>query len=145
LTQPFGFWGPVKARFKSTFTNQIRSDAFWDLITLTAALPWQFLLYLIWMGIVMQAWITFGVSAGVVVILSVVLYFTWLRRLNQQSLHKRVIECVNEDDIRIITGVPTELREVKDEHTEKDDSSVDHNNDDIELKESINAGEGETL
>jgi membrane protein implicated in regulation of membrane protease activity len=82
-------------------------DSIWDLITLAAALPSQYLLYIVWMAIVMQAWIVFGVSSTIVVVLSVVLYFTWLRRLNYQSLNKRQVEYKDEDE-----SMPVELEDV---------------------------------
>jgi hypothetical protein len=82
-------------------------DSIWDLVTLAAALPWQYLLYIVWMAIVMQAWIVFGVSSVIVVVLSVVLYFTWLRRLNYQSLNKRQVEYKDEDE-----SMPVELEDV---------------------------------
>jgi hypothetical protein len=127
LTQPFGFWSPVKARFKPTFVSEVRKDTYWDILTLCAALPWQYLLYLIWMAIIMQTWITFGVSTGIVAILTIVLYFTWLRRLNWQSVHKREVECIVEEDKSIVLGDIVELQEVHhdDQHSDGKDDSID--------------------
>jgi len=82
-TRPFGFWGPVRARLSSTELEAIHTENRRDISAIFFAVPWQVILFMVWMMLIFRSWAQFGVLLIVLVALSVILYFKWFRHLEK--------------------------------------------------------------
>ena len=81
-TKPFGFWQPVRDRIEALEMDAIRAENRRDIVAIGLAVPWQLVLFLTTMMFVTRAWSTFFTLLGVLVALTVGLYFTWFRHLS---------------------------------------------------------------
>jgi Na+/proline symporter len=81
-TKPFGFWQPVRDRIAALEMDTIRAENRRDIWAICLAVPWQLVLFLTTMMFVTRAWDTFFTLLGVLVALTVGLYFTWFRHLS---------------------------------------------------------------
>jgi Na+/proline symporter len=81
-TKPFGFWQPVRDRIAALEMDAIRAENRRDIWAICLAVPWQLVLFLTTMMFVTRAWDTFFTLLGVLVALTVGLYFTWFRHLS---------------------------------------------------------------
>jgi Na+/proline symporter len=81
-TKPFGFWQPVRDRIEALEMDAIRAENRRDIWAICLAVPWQLVLFLTTMMFVTRAWGTFFTLLGVLVVLTVGLYFTWFRHLS---------------------------------------------------------------
>jgi Na+/proline symporter len=81
-TKPFGFWQPVRDRIEALEMDTIRAENRRDIWAICLAVPWQLVLFLTTMMFVTRAWGTFFTLLGVLVVLTVGLYFTWFRHLS---------------------------------------------------------------
>ncbi len=81
-TKPFGFWQPVRARIDALEMDAVRAENRRDIGAILLAVPWQLVLFLTTMMFVTRAWGTFFTLLGVLVALTVGLYFTWFRHLS---------------------------------------------------------------
>ena len=84
VTRPFGFWGCIRSQFSAKFMAQVNLENRRDIFSTFIAVPWQICLFLMWMVLVMKRFDTFLVLLGIVVILSVVLYYSWFRHLSTE-------------------------------------------------------------
>lgn len=78
-TRPFGWWGPVRAGLDMVTVTSIRRENRRDLLALSLAVPWQIVLFLLPMTIVMKQWPAAGGLAVVLAMLSAVLRAVWMR------------------------------------------------------------------
>jgi Na+/proline symporter len=78
--QPAGLWGPVKRQAKKLFPEFKKESFRFSLLNVAVGIPWLFSLWVSPMYLVARAYGRAAVFAGVAVILSIVLYFTWYRR-----------------------------------------------------------------
>jgi Na+/proline symporter len=83
-TRPFGFWKPVRASVSKETLDAIDLENRRDVRALFIALPWQVVLFMSWMTIIMKRWDQFILLFVALVILSVGLYFFWYRYLSYE-------------------------------------------------------------
>ena len=83
-TRPFGFWGPVKAKINRDKMNEINSENRRDILSTFLAVPWQVILFLTGMSIILKRWDQFGWLLFILILLSVGLYFNWFRHLSKE-------------------------------------------------------------
>lgn len=80
-TRPFGFWGPIRRQLAPQEQRAIRREGVRDVIATVFAVPWQLVLFLLPMTIVVHQWRLAGVLLAALVVLSVGLYLSWYRYL----------------------------------------------------------------
>ncbi|MEZ4703526.1 MAG: hypothetical protein R2834_24560 [Rhodothermales bacterium] len=80
-TRPFGIWGPVRRRLPAELVASIRAEGRRDLRALLVAIPWQLVLFLAPMVLVLRQWGAFAMLLGLLAALSVLLYLAWYRHL----------------------------------------------------------------
>jgi len=78
--QPAGLWGPVKRQAKKLFPEFKKESFRISLLNVAVGIPWLFSLWVFPMYLVSHAYGHAAVFAGITVILSIVLYFTWYRK-----------------------------------------------------------------
>ncbi|MBN2356049.1 sodium:solute symporter [candidate division KSB1 bacterium] len=83
-TRPFGFWGAIKQSLPENVSQKIKSENRRDIVSIFFAVPWQIVLFLTMMMIVMQRWDNFGWLLTILIALSVGLYFSWYRHLSTE-------------------------------------------------------------
>jgi SSS family solute:Na+ symporter len=83
-TRPFGLWRPVRRKMPAKIMAKINAENKRDLVSLVMAVPWQVVLFLTMMMIVMGRWDSFAVLLVILAVLSVGLYFTWFRHLSAE-------------------------------------------------------------
>ncbi|HHE54832.1 MAG TPA: sodium:solute symporter [Caldithrix abyssi] len=83
-TRPFGFWGPVKKKLKPEVLAQIDQENRRDIIATFFAVPWQVVLFLTGMTVIVHRWDEFWWLSLILIGLSVGLYFYWFRHLSTE-------------------------------------------------------------
>lgn len=83
-TRPFGFWGPIRERIPAPVLENINTENRRDIISTCMAVPWQIVLFLTGMTVIMKTWDQFAVLAAILVALSAGLYFNWFRHLSAE-------------------------------------------------------------
>ena len=83
-TRPFGFWAHIKNAISSSVLEKVNRENRRDIIATLFAVPWQIVLFLTTMMIVMQRWDTFGWLLAILVILSIGLYHFWFKHLSTE-------------------------------------------------------------
>ncbi|MCR4439621.1 MAG: sodium:solute symporter [bacterium] len=83
-TRPFGFWGPVREVFSPQVQDKLRGEHRRDIVSTFMAVPWQLVLFLLWMMVIMHRWDQFKYGLVLLVALSIGLYFTWFRHLGKE-------------------------------------------------------------
>ncbi|RMH66245.1 MAG: sodium:solute symporter [Calditrichaeota bacterium] len=83
-TRPFGFWGPIRKKIKASTMEQINTENRRDIIATFFAVPWQVVLFLTGMTIILKRWDEFAWLAGLLLILSAGLYYFWFRHLSSE-------------------------------------------------------------
>ena len=84
VTRPFGFWGSVRTEIPTDVLNQINEENRRDIIAIFFAVPWQVVLFLTGMMIVMKQWSNVFNLFGLLVVLSAGLYWFWFRHLSKE-------------------------------------------------------------
>jgi Na+/proline symporter len=84
VTRPFGAWGPIRNQLERGTQAQIRAENRRDLVALLVAVPWQLVLFLMGMMLVMRQWEQLGGLALAFVLLSIGLYWVWFRLLSRE-------------------------------------------------------------
>ena len=84
VTRPFGFWGSVRTELPTDVLNQINEENRRDIIAIFFAVPWQVVLFLTGMMIVMKQWSNVFNLFGLLVVLSAGLYWFWYRHLSKE-------------------------------------------------------------
>jgi len=83
-TRPFGFWGPIKKKLSGEIMGQINKENKRDIISTFFAVPWQVVLFLTGMAIILKRWDQFGWLLIILIALSAGLYFNWFRHLSKE-------------------------------------------------------------
>ena len=84
VTRPFGFWGVVSQNLPSNIQAKIHVENQRDIIATLIAIPWQLVLFLMGMMLMMKQWDNFRVLLLLFILLSIGLYFTWFKYLDKQ-------------------------------------------------------------
>ena len=84
VTRPFGFWQPIRQQLPPNIQAKIKSENTRDIVATVIAVPWQLVLFMTGMMLVMKQWDNFGVLLLVLILLSIGLYFTWFRHLSKE-------------------------------------------------------------
>ncbi|NOZ60681.1 MAG: sodium:solute symporter [Calditrichaeota bacterium] len=93
-TRPFGFWGRIKNSIPASVRENVRKENRRDIIALLFAVPWQVVLFLFMMMMVLRRWHTVGTLAILLTVLSFGLYHFWYKHL---STEVHIDENVNSD------------------------------------------------
>jgi Na+/proline symporter len=83
-TRPFGFWKPVREKIDPQILAQIDKENHRDILSTFLAVPWQVILFLTGMTIVLRRWDEFLWLFVLLVLLSTGLYFNWFRHLSTE-------------------------------------------------------------
>jgi Na+/proline symporter len=83
-TRPFGFWAHIKNAISSAVLEKVNRENRRDIIATFFAVPWQVVLFLTMMMIVMQRWDTFRWLLVILVGLSFALYHFWFKHLSTE-------------------------------------------------------------
>ncbi|NET27370.1 sodium:solute symporter [Okeania sp. SIO1I7] len=83
VTRPFGFWGVVKKKLPTNIQAKIKAENQRDIMATLIAIPWQLVLFLMGMMLMMKQWDNFGILLLIFILLSIGLYFTWFRYLDK--------------------------------------------------------------
>lgn len=84
-TRPFGFWGPIRKTFSSSFIEPIRTENRRDIVATMVAVPWMLFLGITPMMVVTKQWTYALICGSVLVVLSVLLYFLWYKHLSKET------------------------------------------------------------
>lgn len=84
-TRPFGLWKPIKSFLPDEKRIEINSENKRDIIVVCFALPWQIVLFLSGMTIVLKRFDLFFYLGVLLIILSAGLYYFWFRHLTNES------------------------------------------------------------
>ena len=84
VTRPFGFWNPVCNQLPDTALKQINEENKRDIIATFFAVPWQVVLFLTGMMIVLKQWSNVFSLSILLVFLSIGLYWFWFRHLSKE-------------------------------------------------------------
>jgi hypothetical protein len=80
--RPFGFWGPV--RLEAIAQGLVKAsdrEPMWDAINGLIVPVFQFMIALLPFYLFLRKWPQFWLAAGLLVIVTIVLYFTWYKNL----------------------------------------------------------------
>jgi len=84
ITRPFGFWAPIKKKLSSEIRSAIDSENRRDKIATFIAVPWQVVLFLTGMALMMKRWDQFGWLLVLLTLLSTGLYHYWFKHLSKE-------------------------------------------------------------
>ncbi len=82
-TRPFGFWGPVRAKFSEEIIAPIAAENRRDIMATFFAVPWMLFLGITPMMVVTKQWTYALICGSILLVLSVVLYFIWYKHLSK--------------------------------------------------------------
>ena len=82
-TRPFGFWGPVRAKFSNEIIAPIAAENRRDIMATFFAVPWMLFLGITPMMVVTKQWTYALICGSILLVLSVVLYFIWYKHLSK--------------------------------------------------------------
>jgi len=82
-TRPFGFWGPVRAKFSDEIIAPIAAENRRDIVATFFAVPWMLFLGITPMMVVTKQWTYALICGSILLVLSVVLYFIWYKHLSK--------------------------------------------------------------
>lgn len=83
-TRPFGFWKPIKSLLPLEKKTQINSENRRDIIAICFALPWQMVLFLTGMTVILRRMDLFIYLIVLLIFLSAGLYYFWFRHLSKE-------------------------------------------------------------
>ncbi len=83
-TRPFGFWKPVREKLEASKLEEINKENRRDIWSTFMAVPWQVVLFLTGMTIILKRWDEFAWLSLILVALSAGLYFNWFRHLSSE-------------------------------------------------------------
>ena len=83
VTKPFGFWGVVSQNLPTNIQAKIQRENRRDILATFIAIPWQLVLFLMGMMLMMKQWDNFGILLLMFILLSIGLYFTWFKHLDK--------------------------------------------------------------
>jgi len=83
-TRPFGFWGPVRKKLSADTMDKINVENKRDIKSTFLAVPWQVVLFLTGMAVILKRWDELLWLGIILIVLSVGLYFNWYRHLSKE-------------------------------------------------------------
>ncbi|MCD4693242.1 MAG: sodium:solute symporter, partial [Calditrichales bacterium] len=83
-TRPFGFWKPVRKKIAAETMDKINKENRRDILSTFFAVPWQVVLFLTGMAVILKRWDQFLWLGLILIILSAGLYFNWFRHLSKE-------------------------------------------------------------
>ncbi|MCH2047825.1 MAG: sodium:solute symporter [Trichodesmium sp. ALOHA_ZT_67] len=83
VTRPFGFWGVVSKNLPTNIQAKIKRENRRDILATFIAIPWQLVLFLMGIILMMKQWDSFGILLLMFILLSIGLYFTWFKHLEK--------------------------------------------------------------
>jgi len=90
ITRPFGFWGDIHRSLPEAEQQAIRTETRRDLAAILFAVPWQLVLFIAGMMLVLKRWDSFVGLAILFAVLSFGLYWFWFRHLASSNEVERV-------------------------------------------------------
>ncbi|MBN2356387.1 sodium:solute symporter [candidate division KSB1 bacterium] len=84
-TRPFGLWQGVRDQLSAAEVASIKRESRRDLLSMLLAVPWQLVLFLTGMTLIMRSWISFYWTLATFVLLSIALYHVWFKHLSQKG------------------------------------------------------------
>jgi len=85
VTRPFGFWGSTRNTLDPAAVMEIHAENRRDILALSFAVPWQIVLFLLGMMIIMKQWSHATTLAVLLIPLSMGLYWFWFRHLSEEA------------------------------------------------------------
>jgi Na+/proline symporter len=86
ITRPFGFWKPVKNQLIEKLDHAaVATENKRDKIATFLAVPWQLVLFLTMMMLVIERWDYLAIFGIILFILSILLYFIWYKNLSTET------------------------------------------------------------
>ncbi len=83
-TRPFGFWGPIRKKIPADTMEQINVENKRDIKSTFMAVPWQVVLFLSGMAVILKRWDELLWLGLLLIVLSIGLYFSWYRHLSKE-------------------------------------------------------------
>ena len=84
VTRPFGFWGHIRNSLPKDVQSKVNQENRRDIIATFFAVPWQVVLFLTGMMIVMKQWANVLNLGFLLILLSAGLYWFWFRHLSKE-------------------------------------------------------------
>ena len=84
VTRPFGFWSHIRGSLPEAVQSKVNQENRRDIIATFFAVPWQVVLFLTGIMIVMKQWSNAMNLFAILVILSAGLYWFWFRHLSDE-------------------------------------------------------------
>ena len=84
VTRPFGFWNKVRNQLSNDVLSKINGENRRDIIAIFFAVPWQVVLFLTGMMVVMKQWTNVFNLLLLLIPLSFGLYWFWFRHLSNE-------------------------------------------------------------
>jgi Na+/proline symporter len=84
VTRPFGFWSHIRGSLPRAVQSKVNEENRRDIIATFFAVPWQVVLFLTGMMIVMKQWTNVLNLAFLLILLSAGLYWFWFRHLSKE-------------------------------------------------------------
>jgi len=84
VTRPFGFWSYIRGSLPEAVQSKVNQENRRDIIATFFAVPWQVVLFLTGIMIVMKQWSNAMNLFAILVILSAGLYWFWFRHLSDE-------------------------------------------------------------
>lgn len=84
-TRPFGFWKPIKSILSNDTKSEVNAENKRDIIAICFALPWQIVLFLTSMTVILKRFDLFIYLIIVLILLSAGLYYFWFRHLSGEK------------------------------------------------------------
>jgi len=84
ITRPFGWWQPVKKKLSDAVIGNIDAENKRDKISTFFAVPWQLVLFMSGMALMMKRWDQLGWLLVILAVLSSGLYHFWFKHLSNE-------------------------------------------------------------
>ena len=84
VTRPFGFWSHIRGSLPKAVQSKVNQENRRDIIATFFAVPWQVVLFLTGMMIVMKQWTNVLNLGFLLILLSAGLYWFWFRHLSKE-------------------------------------------------------------
>ena len=84
VTRPFGFWSHIRGSLPEAVQSKVNQENRRDIIATFFAVPWQVVLFLTGMMIVMKQWTNVLNLGFLLILLSAGLYWFWFRHLSKE-------------------------------------------------------------
>lgn len=88
VTRPFGFWKKYKSRLTPQETKAMDSEHRQDIRSLLMAIPWQLVLFLFMMSLLLKVWQQSFILMVILILSSVGLYYSWFKKLSAAPVDK---------------------------------------------------------